>query len=475
MKLKRIIAAICAVCTLSSLPVYAIDELSEEYHILEQIAEYVSELYIDESVTKEDAVKLAISGLLRDDEETMVKALKKMLTGLDPYSEYLTADEYNALNNDINNAFYGIGVVIKEIGDYVEIMGFTDNSPSEAAGVYVGDKITKVNGEDVKGKGLSYVREKIMGELGTSVEVTFIRDNIEYTAKITRAEVRGDTVFYEKLTDDIGYIQISDMGSNTHTEFADKIAQMRGDGVKKFILDLRNNGGGFVTSAVEIAKMIVPEGKIIDVVYRGREGAFSYLSDLKEKEFEIVTLVNENTASAAEILASALQESGGSVLYGDKTFGKGVIQQPYSLLNGSVIKITTGKYITRGGNEINEKGIEPDEYVFNKTVPINTKEYTQFDYKTKWDEGMSGEGVKAAKERLYLLRYFTGDTTNDNYDEEMKSIVARFQEENELYPYGVLDISTQVKIENKFAKLQVLHDKQFDAAFEALGGTVESE
>ena len=160
MKLKRLASIICAICTLSTSFVYA-KEYSEEYWILDQMAQYVSELYIDEEMTKEEAMKLAVSGLLEGDEGRLVQALKSMLSSLDQYSEYLTAEEYRAFNNDLNHAFYGIGVIIQKIDDYVEIMGFTDNSPSEALGVMPGDKISKVNGEDVKGKSLAEVREKI--------------------------------------------------------------------------------------------------------------------------------------------------------------------------------------------------------------------------------------------------------------------------------------------------------------------------
>ncbi len=474
--LKKLAAALCAACTItSSVNVFAENPYSSEYYILDQIASYVSELYIDENLSKEDALKIAISGMLDGDEEALVKSLKSMLEGLDPYSEYMTADEYSSFNSDLNHSFYGIGVIIQKKDDYVTVMGFTDNSPSEAAGVLSGDKISKVDGEYMKGMSIAQVREKILGELGTYVEVTFLRGENEYTAKIKRSEVRGDTVFYEKLKGDIGYITISDMAERTADEFSKKITEMRNTGVRKFILDLRNNGGGYLSSAVDIAKMIVPKGKIIDAEFRGNPEPITYNSELKSKEFEIAVLVNENTASAAEILASAIQDSGAGKLYGVRTFGKGVIQQAFPLMNGSVMKITTGKYITRAGKEINNIGIEPDEYIKNYTVPIDTKEYTSFDYKTKWEEGMSGDGVRAAKERLYLLRYYIGETDSDNYSADAVEAVKDFQEKNGLFPYGVLDITTQVKIENEFAKLEVMHDKQFDTAYQSLGGIIEPE
>lgn len=470
---NRIISVICAVCILcGSTPVFAQRQYSEEFQIVDLIADYVSQLYVDETLTKEEAFNIAISGLLEDDEEMMVAVLKKMLQGLDPYSDYLTAEEYRGFTNDLNSAFYGVGVIIQKVGEYVQINGFTADSPSEAAGVMIGDKISMVDGVSVKGKTLSEVRDKIMGELDTYVEITFIRDNSEFTVKIKRSEVRNDTVYYEELPDSIGYVTITDISIDTATEFAEKLQVMRDAGIKKFILDLRDNGGGYVSSAIDIAQMIVPKGKILTAQFRGQEKPEIYYSDLAKKEFDIAVLVNENTASSAEILASAVKESGAGKLYGKQTHGKGVMQQSFPLMNGSVIKITSGKYLTRNGNDIDGIGIKPDKTVDNYTVPIDTTKYEQFDYKTKWDIGMEGLGVRAAKQRLTLLRYYDGEIDSAVYGDSIKSAVAKFQEENGLYPYGVLDITTQVKIENEFAKLEVLHDKQFDTAFEALGGKI---
>ncbi len=473
MKFKKFIAILCAMCTLSApLGVLAEREYSEEYYIVDLIAEYVSQMYIDESLTKDEAIHIALSGILEGDDELLIKALKEMLSGVDPYSEYFTAEEYKAFTNNMNSVFYGIGVVIQKKGDYVEVTGFTPDSPSQMAGVMTGDKISMIDGVSQKGKTLVEVRDAIMGELDTYVEVTFIRDNAEFTTTIKRSEVKNDTVYYDKLTDEIGCITITDMSQSTADEFKEKLGQMRDDGIKKFILDLRNNGGGYVMSAIDIAKLIVPKGKILTAEFRDQKPEVFY-SDLTKKEFEIIVLVNENTASSAEILASAIQESGAGKLYGKQTYGKGVMQNSFPLMNGSVIKLTTGKYLTRNGNDIDKIGIKPDKTIENYKVPIDTTKYEQFDYKTKFDIGHEGAGVKAAKQRLSLMRYYDGEIDSNMYTESIKSSVAKFQAENGLYPYGVLDITTQVKIENSFAKLEVLHDVQFDKAYEDLGGIIE--
>ena len=160
------------------------------------------------------------------------------------------------------------------------------------------------------------------------------------------------------------------------------------------------------------------------------------------------------------------------ILVGDKTYGKGVIQQMYEIWDGCAFKVTTGKYFTRNGKDINGNGIEPDEYVDNETRPIDITRYEVFDYKTKPQRGDTSLNVKAAKQRLRLLGYYSGEI-NDTFDGAAESAVYRFQEDNDLFAYGILDISTQVKLENTFYKLKEVVDKQLEFAYTYFGGNVD--
>ncbi len=482
MKLKKItIAFLSAALLAGSCNVFAAAETetenetvySSEYIAFEQIAGYIAERYIDESYTKDDIMTQGLSKLLEDNNPLLVQLLKATLESMDDYSEFYTAEEYKALQDDMENTFYGTGIIMAmSDGGYVEILSFAEeNSKAEKAGFMVGDKIYKVDGVDVTGWSMEEVRSVIIGEENTTVNITVLRDGEEIDLMTTRVAVHQSSVSGGILNGNIGYIQIGSFNSSTSSEFEDSLDLMRDNNVEKVIIDLRNNGGGIVSGAVEIAQQIVPKGKIIDVEYRQSEYNITYNSDLEEKEFDFIVLVNENTASASEILASAVQDSGAGILVGTTTFGKAVIQNMYPLINGAVFKITVAQYITRNGNEINHIGLTPDEEVENLTSKIDTSKYTSFDYETKPSYGGSGYNVKSAKEKLYLLGFYEGDVSSEVFDEDLKEAVKDFQRENSLFSYGILDIATQVKIDEVFSDIDVVTDNQLITAYEMFGGS----
>lgn len=481
-RLKKAAALILSVATLSSslgTVVIAKDEhrppieTSSEFSSYEQIANYVAERYIDAGLTKEDIMLMGISNYLDGDDETLVEMLKAMLQSLDPYSDFYTADEYREFENSVNRTFYGIGISMKQNGDFVEIEGFVEeNGKAQEAGFMIGDKIAKVNGVDVEGWSLSDVRDRIIGEVNTTVNITVLRDNKYIDIVGTRTEVRQNTVSSVILEGNIGYIAISSFGSNTPEEFRTYLEDYNRKGIEKIILDLRNNPGGLLNSAVNIAQMIVPKGKIVDVKYRNSEYDISYESVIEETDKKYIVLVNESTASSAEILASAIQDSGVGRLMGTQTYGKAVVQQAYPLNNGSVFKLTVGQYITRNGNEINGVGLTPDTTVINTSQRIDATQYTKFDFRTRWAIGDSGTGVKAAKERLKLLGYYDGNTESETFYADLQNAVKAFQIDHGLASYGVIDVPTQVVLEDKFEELEVYDNNQLEEAYKTLGGDV---
>lgn len=482
MNLKRITAAFLSVVTLvmcsgvgsaEQKKDIAKEEIySGEYNAFEQIAEYVARRYIDDSYTKEDIMAQGLSKLLEDNDPLLIELLKSTLESMDDYSEFYTAEEYKEFQNQINQTFYGIGITMKKSDDgYIEITGFASaNSEAEKAGFRIGDKIFKVNGEDVTGKSTSEVRAKIVGEENTKVNITVLRDEQEIELTAVRIPVQERSVYGAVLKDNIGYIQITSFSSNTYAEFNESLDLMRDNDVKSIILDLRNNPGGIVSAAVEIAQQIVPKGKIIDVKYRESQYDVTYNSNLAKQEFDFAVLVNENTASASEILSSAIQDSGCGRLVGTTTFGKAVIQNTFPLTNGMVFKLTVGQYITRNGNEINHKGLNPDEYVENTVEKIDTSKYTQFDLTTRAAFGDYGDNVKAAKERLALLGFYDGNSDSNVFDAELKESIKNFQLANDLFAYGVLDIPTQQQMDELFSELETVKDNQFETAYKLLGG-----
>ena len=376
-------------------------QYSGEYTAFEQISDYVSKAFIDDTYTTEDVMAQGLSKLLENNEPVLVDLLKATLESMDDYSEFYTAEEYKEYQDQLNNTFYGIGITMekKEDSDYVEVTGFTEgNDNAQNAGLLVGDLIYKVDGEYMTGLTTRAVRDKVVGEEGTTVEITVLRGGEELTFPIKRVAVSNATVSSAILEGNIGYIRITSFTFDTAGDFVYNLETMRENNVKKIILDLRDNGGGYVDSAIDVAEEIVPKGKIVDVKFRNKEYDATYTSQLSKKEFDFVVLVNEYTASAAEILASAMQDSKAAKLVGTKTYGKAVIQNLYPLQNGSVFKLTAGQYITRNGREINKIGLEPDVYVENVTQNVDLDDYTPFDLTTRNALGSSHNNVKAAKE-----------------------------------------------------------------------------
>ena len=451
-------------------------QYSGEYTAFEQISEYISDAFIDDTYTTEDVMAQGLSKLLENNEPVLVELLKATLESMDDYSEFYTQEEYKEYQDQLNNTFYGIGITMqkKENNDYVEITGFTEgNDNAQNAGLRTGDLIYKVNGEDMTGLTTQAVRSKVVGEEGTTVDITVFRGNDELTFTVKRVAVSTATVSSAILDGNIGYIRITSFNFDTAGDFAYDLETMRENNVKKIILDLRDNGGGYVDAAIDVAEEIVPKGKIVDVKFRNKEYNATYTSQLEKKEFDFVLLVNEYTASASEILASAMQDSKAAQLVGTNTYGKAVIQNLYPLQNGSVFKLTTGQYITRNGREINKVGLQPDVYVENVTQNVDLDDYTPFDFETRNALGSSHPNVQAAKERLKLLGYYDGDTDSPLFDVKFKDALRTFQQVNDIFSYGVLDIPTQEVLDKVFSQVEIMTDYQFDKAYELLGGKTE--
>lgn len=471
MNFKKIVALALIFSGMLSSNVFA---AKEDYEYYDSITNIISNIYIDPEYSKSDIVNRGLEKVISENPELTVMLLKASLESLDPYSEMFTAEEMSAYINTLNRTIYGIGVVMTTNDDYVTVERCIEGGSAQKAGIMAGDKFVSVDGVNVAGMTTGKVKTYILGELGTDVTVTVLRDGKELTFTMQRCEVHDITVTSSVLKGDIGYIVVESFSEETANEFEQALAEMKNLGIKKIILDLRNNPGGYTDAAVKMAQLIVPEGVIIKTEFRNEDSNEIYKSTLKEKSFDFCVLINGNTASSAEILASAIQDSGAGALVGDTTYGKGVIQNMFSLPGGMGMKITTGKYITRNGAEINDVGIKPDYVVLNEVQRYDTSKLTPMDYKTKWTVGAKGEGIVGAKERLYLLGYNV-DIFSDEYTEEELAAVTRFQQDHGLYAYGVIDITTQTRLENETYALDQEIDNQFKYAYEYFGGVVEED
>ena len=281
----------------------------------------------------------------------------------DPYSAYMNVEEKQSYNESLEGAYVGIGVLTTFNSDWQAVIAQVyNNSPAQKAGLQKGDIFVAVDGQKINTtstKDLQEVTGKIRGEAGTSVEITIERNGQEMSFTVQREEVHITYVTSRMLANNIGYIKIDEFSGSALEEYQQAVAQLQEQGMQAMILDLRDNPGGFVDYAVEIADELLPQATIISV--RDKNGnEKQYTSDSKSMDFPMAVLVNQNSASASEILTVALKENQRAAIIGEKTYGKGIIQSHFNLSWGGYLKLTTASYYSPDGNAIHEGGVMPD-------------------------------------------------------------------------------------------------------------------
>ncbi len=297
---------------------------------------------------------------IKTDEDAYV-AINTMLASLDDsYSKFMSKEEFMAQNSAINSKLYGIGINIASISGKIYIINVLENAPAYIAGVRSGDIILKVNGEDVNGQTIYHVAQLIRGDVNQSLELELLRGSEKFSKTVKREEIKIKTIDYKKITDNIGYIRVSSfIGADTPKEFI--IALNRLKDSKGLILDLRGNSGGLFQNAIMISNLFMKKGVIVNVIARqGKKNVYSAQSAGCIYENPVVVLIDNSSASASEILSSALRDNSRAVLVGTRTYGKGLVQKIFSLPNQSGMNLTIARYLTPKGVDINKKGIEPD-------------------------------------------------------------------------------------------------------------------
>lgn len=288
---------------------------------------------------------------------------KGFVEGLgDPYSVYYTKEEYNELLESSSGIYYGIGAFLQQKDYGVLVMKPIPNSPAEEAGLLAGDVFVKVDDVDVTAEDVTTIAARVRGPEGTKVTVTIKREGEKepIVFELERREIETPTVSYEMMKDGIGYISILEFDDITLEQFEKALQELQNTGMTALVLDLRDNPGGNLDTVVKIADDMLPKGLIVYTEDKyGTKKEFS--SDGTHRlEIPLAVLINENSASAAEILAGAIKDYQTGTLIGTTTFGKGIVQQVLPLGDGTGIKVTTSKYFTPNGNDIHGIGIEPD-------------------------------------------------------------------------------------------------------------------
>ena len=302
-----------------------------------------------------------------DDEKLKEGAIKGYVEGLgDEYTEYIPADEMKDYTENITGNFVGIGIYMiadKDSGRVVVYYPIPE-SPAEKAGIKAGDQIISVDGIEYTADDFDNIADYIKGEEGSSVKLVIDRNGEKLDFEITREKINTNPSTIEMLEDGIGYLKLPSFDEGTAKDFEEKVKELQSEGAKSLIIDLRNNGGGIVNEATDIADMLLDKGQtIISTVDKDNKTEVTYSKKDPTFTMPVVVLANENSASASEILSCSLQDNGRAKIIGTKTYGKGIIQTLLSLTDGSGLKITTEEYYTPKGSTIHKVGITPDEEV----------------------------------------------------------------------------------------------------------------
>ena len=323
---------------------------------MELIEQVIDTYYYQEDIDQEELE----NGIYRG----MVESLG------DPYSAYYSAEELTEMTESIQGIFYGIGATLSldedtGFGIIKEVMSGT---PAEEAGLKDGDLIYKVDGESTYGMDLQEIVSHVRGEENTQVVLTIVRTGADdyLEIPITRRKIEDNTVNATMYDNKIGYIQITEFDEVTTNQFKENLEMLQGDGMEALILDLRSNPGGSLSTVVDIAGMILPKGLVVYTEDKNGKREEYYSDGKHELAIPMVVLVNGASASASEILSGAIKDYGIGTLMGTKTFGKGIVQRPITLSDGSAVKLTVSSYYTPKGNNIHGIGIEPDvECIFD--------------------------------------------------------------------------------------------------------------
>lgn len=327
-----------------------------KYEQYKSISEKYSKLYSIQSMIDEQFLWDF------DEEKIMDQVYRTLVDSLgDKYSSYMTKDEYEAFTDYVTGNFTGIGVVftVDKNGKYV-ITKIVKGGPADLAGLKEHDYLLKVDGKTYDDS--TSMAEAIRGEAGTEVKVAYERNKKEKTVTLVRAQVEAPSIYSEILDGNIGYIGITAFEQTTGDQFAEEVKLLEEQKVKGLIIDLRDNPGGLVDQGVKVADTLLPDCTITHTEDKNGETEY-YNSDADCTKLKYVLLVNENTASASEIVAAAVKDNGGGKIIGTKTFGKGIIQGTATCDDGSAIKLTVMQYFSPKGNEIHKIGIKPDYLV----------------------------------------------------------------------------------------------------------------
>ena len=351
------------------------------------------------------------------------------------------------------------------VDDSVVIYEVIPGTPADRSNLYPGDRISAVDVLDLTGLSVDKAAKLLRGDKGTSVEIMIERPGAvePFSLALERDNIQTVTVTAKMLGDGLGYIKISNFDSRTGSNFSEQLFALEAAGMDAgLILDLRDNPGGLVDEAIKVGKELVPEGEIARLVDRQGQIRDIHYSIASRKPYPLVVLVNDDTASAAEIVAGALQDHEAALLVGEKTYGKATVQHLERLSGGNALQLTVFKYLTPSGRDLHKEGLEPDYHV---EMSPALKYYRNF-LPGKLEKGSFGPGVELLQEILIELGYTV--EPSGFFDEATAAALASFQEDSGLSAHGQFNDLTWVHLREALDRAALTNDPQMEKALELI-------
>lgn len=407
-----------------------------------------------------------------DREKLLEGALDGLIQSLgDPHSEYLPVEELEEMDIQLGGDYGGIGVEVTMENSRVTILASFPDSPAREAGLLPGDQIVEVDGKSVEGLTLNDAAKSIRGKAGTEVTLGIIREGASSIFRVTlvRAKIVRSTVDTEMLSENIGYLSLSQFADKSNSEFTQALRELKSRGMRGLVLDLRDNPGGSLDTVVDIGKQIVPQGLIVYTEDRAGNRSSEFSSSLRDRGFPMVVLINENSASASEILAGALKDNGIPVI-GTVSYGKGTVQRFYPLKDGSYVKLTMAKFFTPSGIKIQDNGVAPDYTV--EMDPVTRMPNLR--YTGMLELGSEALHVFQLQSMLAAMTYLQGPVTGV-YDQATADAVAAFQRDSGLAVTGKLDLETNDALNRRWDKFARNSDIQLGKAIEVLSQLMQDD
>ncbi len=389
----------------------------------EQIYTELKKLAMVFEVARENFVEEA------DEKKMLEAAMNGMLGALDPHSSYLSADDFKEFSEKSHGEFGGLGIQITSDRGAVRVISPIDDTPAEKAGIKAGDYITHIDGEQVFDLTLNQAVKKMKGRPGTKVKLTVISEDGEpKTLTLKRDIIKVKSVKYEektlagadledKDTPKIGYVRISDFGATTARDLTEALTALEKKDVVGYVVDVRNNPGGYLTAAIDVSDAFLDNGEIVST--RGKKDTdidrvYAKPGDLTNGK-PVVVLINHGSASASEILAGALQDNGRGLVMGSQSFGKGSVQQQKPLGDGTAIHITIARYYTPSGRSIQNEGITPDVEVLQSKIEVIEKKESTYS-EASFKNALKNEQAKKKSDKKDKDEEDVKDLTDEEKD-----------------------------------------------------------